>query len=65
MLITSARLVTCFGPFGRSDVKVIVQGNKSDLSAKLRISSPDGSASDTPMGTGISDALEVYTTNGF
>ena len=58
LLITSAKLLACFGAFGRSDVRLTIQGNASDMVAKLRITSPDGSASDTALGTGVADAAQ-------
>jgi len=58
LLITSAKLLACFGAFGRSDVRLTIQGNSSDMVAKLRITSPDGSASDTALGTGVTDAAQ-------
>jgi len=60
LLVTSAKLYTCFGAFGRSDVQITIQGNKSDLSAKMRLTSPDGSAADTTLGSGTADASDNY-----
>jgi len=60
LLVTSAKLYACFGAFGRSDVQIIIQGNKSDLSAKMRLTSPDGSAADTTLGSGTADASDNY-----
>jgi len=60
LLVTSAKLYACFGAFGRSDVRLTIQGNKSDLSAKMRLTSPDGSAADTVLGSGTADATDTY-----
>jgi len=60
LLVTSAVLYKCFGAFGRSDVRLTIQGNKSDLSAKMRLTSPDGSAADTVLGSGTADASDNY-----
>jgi len=60
LLVTSAKLYACFGGFTRSDVRLTIQGNKADLSAKMRVISPDNSGSDTILGSGTADATDTY-----
>jgi hypothetical protein len=37
LIITSAQLKAALGAFGRSDIKVIVQGSEDNISAKMRV----------------------------
>lgn len=48
--INSADLTTCFGPFARGDVRVTVQAQSTNLSAKLRIVNPGNVVTEQSLG---------------
>lgn len=57
--ITSAQLKAAFGAFGRSDMKIVVQGNEDVVSAKMRIiNGATGVANEQTLGFGIKVAQD-------
>lgn len=48
--INSADLTTCFGAFGRGDVRISIQSQSTNLTAKLRIVNPGNVVSEQSLG---------------
>jgi hypothetical protein len=58
VLVTSAKLTECFGAFQRADVRLTIQTDQTNLTAKLRVTDPSSGSTTTDLGTGISVAVQ-------
>jgi len=58
VLVTSAKLTECFGAFQRADVRLTIQTDQANLTAKLRVVDPTNGSTTTDLGTGIAVAIQ-------
>jgi hypothetical protein len=58
LLVTSEMLKTCFGEFKRADVRLTIQTDSTNLTAKLRVVDPVNGTTQTSLGTGQSEAVQ-------
>jgi len=58
VLVTSAKLTECFGAFQRADVRLTIQTDQANLTAKLRVVDPTNGSTTTDLGTGIAVAVQ-------
>jgi len=58
LLVTSAMLKTCFGAFTRADVRLTIQTDQTNLTAKLRVVDPANGTTTTSLGTGQAESVQ-------